>query len=472
MKYWQKTFLATLLLFLAALNTGAYLLWQSASRSSLDAERERGFLENGFIADGIASDLASLAARNGSVSTDTLDALYRGYAEYYYPRGIALAIVLPDGSAYSNLPDRAYPAASPDPGEQFAEIRDTAGVPYLYVTSWISGAGYRMVTARSIASTVSRTKLLGIVLVHVNIGVTLLLTAALFLILRALTQPIRTLSAAASAFSSGDLEARAQISGHDELAGLAASFNRLADEVSLQMDALTAAAEQKQRFIDDLAHEMRTPLTAIAGYAEYLAGAAATEDERLSALDYMEKESRRLAELSEKLLLLARLRSDLPDREPVRPHTLLDDIARTVCVLAKDRNVTVSVLPTDAVWHTDELLLHQLVLNLAQNAVRACSTDGHVYLLADERCINVRDDGCGIPENAIARITEPFFRVDRARSRSQGGAGLGLSIAARIAALLDFTLSFVSAPGEGTQASVSRQPEKDLQPDRNGITTS
>jgi signal transduction histidine kinase len=281
------------------------------------------------------------------------------------------------------------------------------------------------------------------------------LAAALYLILRRLTRPIRTLSGAAAALADGDYGARAAIRGRDELADLACRFNAMADKIRVQFDELRDEAEKKQLFIDDLAHELRTPLAAIGGYAQYLAAADITEDERLTALQYISRESARLADMSDKLLMLARLRREEAALSRVPLIPLFGDVHAAALHSAEAKKVFLSFDVADAAWRSDGTLLRMLFLNLVSNAVHACGAGGTVRVAADAAGATVSDDGCGMDAETLAHAVEPFYRADKSRSRRAGGAGLGLSICERVCERLGLAMRIASAPGSGTTVSIS-----------------
>ena len=453
MKYWQKTYVAVLLLFLFALNSGAFLMYHTALGTSVSAERERGFAEHGFIRDGLAKDITSIQARN-SESPAALDALFRSYADYYVRQGIT--IMLEDSSGLRSgtvpMPDNAPP--TPQDGAQAAAIQDAAKTPLLYVSGTISDTGYTLITARSVAALRQRADELAQTLLIGSIGLSAMLAAALYLILQKLTRPLRTLHAAAVALASGDYDARAAIQGRDELAELGHRFNVMVDKIQTQITELTDESDKKQRFIDDLAHELRTPLAAIGGYAQYLAAADTTEDERISALQYISRESNRLADMSDKLLTLARLRQDDTVLACTHLPSLFEDVYASATQLVAAKNVSLVFDIAETIWHSDSTLLHMLFLNLVNNAVNACRDGGTVRVSADETGATVSDDGCGMDAETLAHAAEPFYRADKARSRKAGGAGLGLSICERICARLGLTISIESADGNGTTVNV------------------
>ncbi len=454
MKYWQKVFLSTLALFLVALNTGAFLLYDTAYRTALRSEWERGFSEHGFIRDKLEEDISAILSRGGQTGAALQD-LFESYKAYYATQGIALHLQSTESKVYSNIPgpDNA-PDVPPEYDGQDTRIADAYGTPYLYVSGGIGVTGYWLVTARSVAGlqkdadTLMRTLIIG------STGISAVLAAALFFLLRGLTAPIQKLSNAATALAGGDYGKRAEARGRDELAELARRFNEMAEKIQTQISQLSEEAEKKQRFIDDLAHEMRTPLTAIGGYSQYLAEAAITEDERLSALCYISWESKRLNDMSEKLLTLAKLRNGEIVYETVQLQKLLENIRTATKQAAEARGVALHFKAHNGTWKSDGTLLYMLVVNLVMNAVNACSKCGTVFITANEHFIEIRDDGCGMDAQSLERATEPFYRADKSRSREAGGAGLGLSICKRICERLGLILSIESTPGSGTTVKV------------------
>ena len=310
MKYWQKTYFATLLLFLLALNAGTFLLFRTAFSTSLSAERERGFSEHGFIREGLEKDVAAVLERSGDQSDAALNSLFQSYSDYYAGQDISLMLQDAQGGRQGYVPEPLNAPSVPEDGSQSSIIKSVSDIPYLYVSGFVGDTGYALVTARSVAAIRHRADTLAYTLMLGSAGLSALLAAALYLILKKLTHPIKTLAGAAAALAEGDYGVRADVNGRDELAGLARRFNDMAEKIQSQISELTCEAEKKQRFIDDLAHELRTPLAAIRGYAQYLAEADINEDERLTALLYISRESARLADMSEKLLTLTKLNND------------------------------------------------------------------------------------------------------------------------------------------------------------------
>ncbi|MUG74062.1 sensor histidine kinase [Paenibacillus validus] len=244
--------------------------------------------------------------------------------------------------------------------------------------------------------------------------------------------------------------------GQAEIDRLSYSFNGMLQRLETSFLAEQEAKEKMRRFVADASHELRTPLTSIHGFLEVLIRGAAQHPQQLDrALRSMLSESERINKLVADLLLLARL-----DRTPEVEWTegLLDrtvmEMEPQLRLLAGERTLRLSITPeVKAVFDRDKI--KQVLLNLFHNAVQHTDPEqGRIAVeLTLERsgCVlHVSDNGAGIPEEQVPHVFDRFYRVDSARSRAQGGAGLGLSITKSIVDLHGGTIEVESVEGEGT----------------------
>ena len=200
-------------------------------------------------------------------------------------------------------------------------------------------------------------------------------------------------------------------------------------------------AQQRQELIDALAHEMRTPLTAIVAGSRLLQHASVAQEQRHELLDTMAREAKRLSQMDERLLLLTRLEHE----QPVFTHFSSMEMAQEALSVFEG----VQLSGDDARFHAERELTILLLRNLVVNAQRAGGERPvQVALVPDG--FTVRDWGCGMTREQIGRAFEPFYKADKSRARKHGGAGLGLTLCRRIAQLHGGRLSIDSAPGEGT----------------------
>ena len=239
---------------------------------------------------------------------------------------------------------------------------------------------------------------------------------------------------------------------------MARALDEMADQVQKNIEKLEQSAQRKQQLVDNMAHELRTPLTAIGGYAEYVQRVELSEKERYEATSYIIDETRRLAAMSERLLQMAALRGERAVCTPVDVSLLLEAVFSTMRSKARERQINLRVKSSfTGIIQGEKVLLESLLINLTDNALKACAP-GDIVELGAEHTGNyirlwVKDTGCGMDQETIQRLGDPFFRPDKARSREQGGAGLGISLCRAIAAAHGAQLRFESTPGEGTIAS-------------------
>ena len=262
------------------------------------------------------------------------------------------------------------------------------------------------------------------------------------LLCRRMTRPLEQLEQASRQIAAGAYSQRTAIHGSDEIASLSRSFDEMAQAVEGTVQTLQQNARQKDDFVAAFTHELKTPVS------------PAT---RRTAADYIYHESKRLEALSGNLLALMGLEQQPPQLEAVPLGRVLQSLRR-----ALPQGSPVPTLPrSDTVVLAQPELLCDMLYNLIQNARKATPADGKVEVLLDETptrlTIRVQDTGCGIPPQELARITEPFYMVDKSRAREQGGSGMGLALCARIAALHGTTLQFASVPSQGTTVSFCLQ---------------
>ncbi|PWU00844.1 MAG: hypothetical protein C5B51_24195 [Terriglobia bacterium] len=279
-----------------------------------------------------------------------------------------------------------------------------------------------------------------------------------YLLTRRRLAPLRSMMAQTQAISDRNLETRLHIGdAAEELATLAASFNEL-------LARLNQSFETMRRFVQDASHELRTPLAVIRGEADVALSQPRTAADYRESLMLIQEESRRLSRLVDDLLNLARADAGHVQLqlEELYLNDLLAECCRSLQPLAAARNVELScVAGEDLAVQGDEELLRRMVVNLLDNAIRYTPEGGSVSAALEtqgsEVCIRVCDTGVGIPAEAATRVFERFYRADKARSRQQGGFGLGLSIVKWIAESHRGAVELTSQPGQGSTFTVRLQ---------------
>ena len=242
-----------------------------------------------------------------------------------------------------------------------------------------------------------------------------------------LTYPVRRLQRAVERFGRGDLSARANTRRHDELGDLGRTFDRMAGRIQMLLDA-------QQRLLLDISHELRSPLARLRVAVEL----ARSGQNREAHLDRIDKEAERLNALVGGLLQVTRAEGapDALRREPVRLDRLLEELVDDSSLEAQSRGSEVRLLSAHPVTvEGDAELLRRAIENAIRNAIRHAPTgtavEASLEAAKGRAIVRIRDYGPGVPEEALPRIFDAFYRVETDRDRASGGAGLGLSIARR-----------------------------------------
>jgi two-component system, OmpR family, sensor kinase len=313
--------------------------------------------------------------------------------------------------------------------------------------------------------TVSRLQLLELL---VGLGVVVILAGAGYVVVRRSLKPLTEVEQTAEAIAAGDLTRRVPPAPPGtEVGRLSAALNGMLAQIErafqVQRESEQSARrseEQMRRFVADASHELRTPLTSIRGFAElFRQGAVGDRAELERVMRRIEDEGARMGVLVDDLLLLARLDQHRPlERQPVDLGQLATDAVEDVRMVAPGRPIDLLVEDEHPpVVIGDDLRLRQVLGNLLGNALQHTPDDTPIHVRLGSRIddtgrwavLDVADEGPGLPPEHAARVFERFYRVDAARTRSQGGSGLGLSIVGGLTEAHGGRVELDTAPGEG-----------------------
>jgi signal transduction histidine kinase len=276
-----------------------------------------------------------------------------------------------------------------------------------------------------------------------------------------LTSPVRRLREATHRLAAGDLTARVGKDigrRSDEIADLGREFDRMAEKIDTLMTA-------QQRLLRDISHELRSPLARLNVALELARRNCATSD-AAEPLDRIERESERLNDLIGQLLTLTLLESgaERMDTDRVDLQHLVRDVAEDADFEARNRGRSVAITANEPVTVSgSEELLRRAVENVVRNAVRYTAEETEVGISlvraqtdgGKRAVITVRDHGPGVPEEALGRLFQPFYRVAAARERLTGGTGIGLAITERAVRLHNGTVRASNHPEGGLLVEIS-----------------
>ncbi len=458
MKLFWKLFCSMVLITAAACSAGGYFLIDQQFRTSLDREVSALYEENDLLRYALAQELTfdplysreELAHAAGGITIST----GRG-------RTVAFRLSGEDGETLGGSGTLPVPAADLTgalPEGRRGWVLDTAGDGriYLHAASPLAledGVLY-LENCREIGElfqtrTEQYRSFLSLMLALTGaVGVLSLAVSAMLL------RPLGRLSAATRRMAGGDLDQRVRVDGDDEIAQLSADFNVMVLRIQRQVSELKAAQRRQEDFIGSFAHEIKTPLTSIIGYADLLRSRPATEEQVRESAGTIFDQGRRLEALSRKLLdLIVLERRDLPLR-PVPLDAFLARVAGAMDLPLRQAGIRLRVESVKIAALMEQDLMETVCVNLLDNGRKAMERGGEICLegLSEEGgcCIRVTDRGKGIPPEELERVTEPFYMVDKSRSRAQGGAGLGLALCRRIVELHGGRLEIQSEVGRGT----------------------
>lgn len=273
-----------------------------------------------------------------------------------------------------------------------------------------------------------------------------------------LTRPLGTLSRASRELARGNLSYRAPVRSRDEVGQLASDFNRMAGQLEQNVNRIQESMALQERFMADFSHEMKTPMTSIIGYADLLRSQVLTPDEQMDAANYIFSEGKRLEALGLKLLDMLSLDQSKLQLVPASPADLVAGLLEHLKRVYAQKGIALQYRTAEGMCFLEPDLFKTLLVNLMDNARKALDNGGYIYvwqeMLPDGCRVRVLDNGRGIPPEALTHLTEAFYRVDKSRSRAQGGAGLGLSLCNEIVQLHGGTMQFESRVGNGTVVTV------------------
>jgi signal transduction histidine kinase len=273
-------------------------------------------------------------------------------------------------------------------------------------------------------------------------------------------QRVSALHQSAAAIATGDLSARVAVTGDDELAALARSFNHMADQLAAGVAERARQEQLRRELVAAVSHDLRTPLASLRAMVEALADGVVDDPATIARYyDTMHAQIAQLTELIEDLFSLSRLDAGAAalELQPTAPGQLIDDLlaGHSPAAAAKGVALASHVAPDSGLALAAPLHVTRVLDNLMVNALRHTPSGGRITVAAAPTddgmvAIHVADDGEGIAADDLPHIFERFYRGEKSRSRASGGAGLGLTIARSIVEAHGGTIAVSSAPGAGT----------------------
>ena len=340
---------------------------------------------------------------------------------------------------------------------------------YFHATQsvWQGSRLYQLHFLKPLSDQVSfLSKLVNSLLLADAFGLFIAVVSGIF-ISRRILRPLRNITNTAKKIEVTDLDKRIPVAdSNDELQELAHTFNHM-------LDRIQAGFEQQRRFVSDASHELRTPITVISGYAGLLdrwgKQNPAALDEGISAI---KSEVENMNRLIERLLFLARSDQNKPivGKIPVAMEPLMLELVQETKLIAQDHHVTLEKNEPATIC-ADPVYFKEMLRIFIDNSIKYTPKGGAIRLasqITDQAlAVTIADTGIGIPEEDQPKIFDRFYRVDKSRTKTTGGAGLGLSIAKWIAEEHACSIRLTSMPGKGTTVTVKHSARR-LAPPKKG----
>lgn len=286
----------------------------------------------------------------------------------------------------------------------------------------------------------------------VTLAMLLIGTAIMHLIASLLTKPIRLLTRATRRMAEGDYAYRARQVSSDELGQLTRDFNDMANALEENIGKLEEENEAKEEFMGAFAHELKTPLTAIIGYADMLRTHKLDEEKSFLSANYIYTEGKRLEAMSFRLLDIIVAKKDEAELGEVRTAEIFGYLQEMFA--EENRDMKFAFVYDDDTVLVEVNLIKTVLVNLIDNACKASEAGSTVTVrgkkLDKGYRFEVEDEGIGIPVEEQRKITKAFYMVDKSRSRSKNGAGLGLALCEEILKIHHSELTIQSEQGKGS----------------------
>lgn len=281
-----------------------------------------------------------------------------------------------------------------------------------------------------------------------------------------LTKPIRLLTKATKRMAAGDYSYRAEQVSRDELGQLTMDFNHMANALEENIDKLEEEIQAREDFVAAFAHELKTPLTAIIGYADMLRSHKLDEEKGFMSANYIYTEGKRLEAMSFRLLDIIVTKKNEVELQRLQAESVFDYLQG---MFSEGREMDFRFQYDKGTIWAEANLIKAVLLNLIDNACKASEPGSIIevngYALEEGYRFAVRDYGVGIPKEEQHKITQAFYMVDKSRARSKNGAGLGLALCVEILRLHHSELEIESELGKGSCISFVLPKQAEVETD-------
>ena len=467
MRLWHKIFLIVLVFVTISVEATSIYVAESSFSASISSEEENAAAAQISFSSGLVNRTMYERIRTGAMLlsqeelTDIIRELAADAGSFYgdiVVLGADGSLVYPSSTDY---PDEIF-ELSIENGQCKSLIMDIEDRVCLVTVSMaeLEKMEYKLFTIRNLTEAYAEHSSRLTTINYLSMGLALLAAVLISVLISLTLRPLGRVNSGLKKITEGDYSVRLPESGGVEFSRLSKNVNTMTKAIQENVERIEGIAESRKRFVDSFAHEMKTPLTSIIGFADILRiRRTVTDKQRMDYSNIIVEEATRMKSLSGKLLEIATTDSANLDLEDIYVPGLITEVYNSTLPLVGRKNMRLRYAFVKVWIRGDRELFKSLLYNLIDNAVKASDEGGEVRLVVeqegDRALISVTDDGCGMAREDVLRVTEPFYMVDKSRSRKAGGAGLGLSLCAEICKRHNAVMTIDSILGEGTMITIN-----------------
>ena len=476
MKFWKKIFLYSLILFLLLFNGGGIILIEKIHNENLNTAIKSlmyKYLNVESVMYLNSDYLMDIDVDSESNMKNWIDIIINGYSlnnvEQYNTELYSMTNKEIASDLKEKIRGKREEILHAKENEKSFIIRTINNKKYAFVSSIVNlkNRDFKLIISKDIQY-VYRERINNYkFFIIIDLIMLIILSAGMYIISKKLTNPLVKLSNISKDIAKGKYNIRAEENNkNDEIGVLEHNFNLMIDVIENNIEELKYLNESKQRFIDSLNHEIKTPITSIIGYSELLLKNNVSEEIKIKALKYINSEAKRLETLNSTLLKLTLMREEKKNLSKVDLKDAVISVRNILIYKMKVKNINLDIKIEDIDIWVDKELFEVLLTNIIDNSIKASDTNSIIeiegYYINDknEYILKIKDRGIGIPKEDLDKILEPFYMVDKARTRKNNGIGLGLSICSEICNMHNISLNIKSELNMGSEVILGFNKEQ------------
>ena len=454
MKFWKKIFLYSLILFLLLFNSGGIILIEKIHSENLN-NAIKSLMYKSLNIESImylnTDYLMNIDVYSESNLKNWMNIITNGYSLNSVDEYNTELYSMENKEITSDLKEKITgerkEISNAKKGKKSFIIRTINNRRYAFVSSIVNleNRDFKLIISRDIQHVYTERINNYKFFLIIDIIILIILSIGMYIISKNLTKPLVNLSNISKDIAKGKYDIRVvESKENDEIGVLEHNFNFMIDVIENNIEELKTLNESKQRFIDSLNHEIKTPITSIIGYSELLLKSTVSEEIKIKSLKYINSEAKRLETLNSTLLKLTLMREENRKLGKVELKEAINNVKNILIYKMERKNIKLNIKIENIDLVQDKELLEVLLTNIIDNSIKASNVGSWIdvegYYGNNEYILKIKDKGL-----------EPFYMVDKARTRKNNGIGLGLSICSEICNMYNISLDIKSKLNVGTE---------------------